>query len=86
MHVFILGAKSTPIGSFHGSLAGHTAAELGGHAISAAVEDSGINPAHIDEILLGCVVGAGTPYRFDGQPFDRDASPCTPDNGRQVEG
>ena len=59
---------------------------LRGHAISAAVEDSGINPANIDEILLGCVVGAGTPYRFDGQPFDRDASPCTPDNGRQVEG
>ena len=59
MDVFILGAKRTPIGSFQGSLAGHTAAELGGHAISAAVEDSGIDPVNIDEILMGCVVTAG---------------------------
>ena len=59
MDVFILGAKRTPIGSFQGSLAGHTTAELGGHAISAAVEDSGIDPKNIDEILMGCVVTAG---------------------------
>ena len=52
MDVFILGAKRTPIGSFQGSLAGHTAAELGGYAISAAVEDSGIDPVNIDEILM----------------------------------
>ncbi|MEC9286528.1 MAG: thiolase family protein [Pseudomonadota bacterium] len=59
MDVFILGAKRTPIGSFQGSLAVHTTAELGGHAISAAVEDSGIDPKNIDEILMGCVVTAG---------------------------
>ncbi len=59
MDVFILGAKRTPIGSFQGSLAGHTTAELGGHAISAAVGDSGIDPKNIDEILMGCVVAAG---------------------------
>tara|TARA_B100000929_G_scaffold2143_1_gene1765 strand:- start:7980 stop:9128 length:1149 start_codon:yes stop_codon:yes gene_type:complete len=59
MDVFILGAKRTPIGSFQGSLAGHTTAELGGHAISAAVGDSGIDPKNIDEILMGCVVTAG---------------------------
>ena len=59
MDVFILGAKRTPIGSFQGSLAGRTTAELGGHAISAAVEDSGIDPKNIDEILMGCVVTAG---------------------------
>ena len=39
MEVFILGAKRTPIGSFQGSLAGHSVVELGSHAISAAVED-----------------------------------------------
>ena len=39
MEVFILGAKHTPIGSFQGSLAGHSVVELGSHAISAAVED-----------------------------------------------
>ena len=59
MEVFILGAKRTPIGSFQGSLAGHSVVELGSHAISAAVEDSGIAPVNIDEILMGCVVSAG---------------------------
>ena len=59
MEVFILGAKRTPIGSFQGSLAGHSVAELGGHAISAAVGDSGLDPVDIDEILMGCVVSAG---------------------------
>ena len=59
MEVFILGAKRTPIGSFQGSLADHSVAELGGHAISAAVKDSGLDPVNIDEILMGCVVSAG---------------------------
>ena len=59
MEVFILGAKRTPIGSFQGSLAGHSVAGLGGHAISAAVGDSGLDPVDIDEILMGCVVSAG---------------------------
>ncbi|MCS5567842.1 MAG: thiolase family protein [Pseudomonadales bacterium] len=59
MEVFILGAKRTPIGSFQGALADHSVAELGGHAISAAVKDSGLDPVNIDEILMGCVVSAG---------------------------
>ena len=59
MEVFILGAKRTPIGSFQGALADHSVAELGGHAISAAVKDSGLDPVNINEILMGCVVSAG---------------------------
>ena len=59
MEVFILGAKRTPIGSFQGALADHSVEELGGHAISADVKDSGLDPVNINEILMGCVVSAG---------------------------
>lgn len=57
--VFILGAQRTPIGSFLGSLADKPAPELGAHAISAAVKDSNLEGAEIDEVIMGCVVSAG---------------------------
>ena len=57
--VFILGAQRTPIGSFLGALSDKAAPELGAHAIEAATADAGVDPAAIDEVLMGCVIGAG---------------------------
>jgi acetyl-CoA C-acetyltransferase len=57
--IVILGAKRTPIGSFNGALAGTTAVNLGATAIRAALESSGLAPAEVSEVLMGCVLPAG---------------------------
>ncbi len=57
--VFVVAAQRTPIGSFLGALADRTAPELGACAIGAAVESAGVAPDAIDEVLMGCVIGAG---------------------------
>lgn len=57
--VAILGLARTPMGGFQGSLASLTAAALGGAAIRAAVQGSGIDAGTVDEVLMGCVLAAG---------------------------
>ena len=51
--VVILASARTPIGKFDGLLANVPATELGGTAIRAAVERAGVDPADVDEVLLG---------------------------------
>jgi acetyl-CoA C-acetyltransferase len=65
----ILGSARTPQGKFLGGLASLTAAELGKVAVKAAVERSGINPADVNEVILGNVVSAGV-----GQALPRQVS------------
>lgn len=55
----IVGAARTAIGGFGGTLSNISAPELGAVAIRAAIERAGIDPANIDEVLMGCVVPAG---------------------------
>lgn len=57
--VFIVAARRTPIGSFQGALTALTAPQLGAAAAQAAVQDSGLTPAQIDETIFGCVLMAG---------------------------
>ena len=57
--VVIAGSARTPIGGFQGELAAKSAAELGAVAIEAAIERAGVDPARIDEVLMGNVLGAG---------------------------
>jgi acetyl-CoA C-acetyltransferase len=47
------------MGGFQGEFSGLAAAELGGAAIKAAVEDAGIDPLRVDEVVMGNVLGAG---------------------------
>jgi acetyl-CoA C-acetyltransferase len=56
--VIVSGAR-TPIGRFLGGLAPLKAPELGGTAIRAAVERSGIDPSEIDDVIMGNVVSGG---------------------------
>lgn len=55
----ILSAARTPIGKFQGSLASLPATRLGSIAVKAAVERAGIDPAEIEEVIMGNVVQAG---------------------------
>ncbi len=57
--VFIVGGARTPIGKFQGTLANTPAPELGALAVCEAVKRSGIDPARVEEVLMGNVVGAG---------------------------
>ena len=59
-NVYLVSAARTPIGKFGGALAGVPAVELGGVAIRAAVERSGLpEDVPIDEVLMGQVLQAG---------------------------
>lgn len=55
----ILGAARTPIGKLGGGLASKKATELGGIAIQAALERSGVEPEQVDHVVMGQVLQAG---------------------------
>jgi len=55
----IIDAVRTPIGSFGGSLASFTAPELGAAVIASLVKRNSLNPAHVDEVIMGNVLTAG---------------------------
>ncbi|AVK08200.1 acetyl-CoA C-acetyltransferase [Pseudomonas aeruginosa] len=57
--VVIVAATRTAIGTFQGSLASFTAAELGSIVIRALLEKTGLDPASVDEVILGQVLTAG---------------------------
>ncbi len=54
-----MSARRTPVGAFQGIFAGLTATQLGSVAVSAALADSGIPAAEVDEVIMGCVLSAG---------------------------
>ncbi len=56
----IVGAARTPMGKFMGALSPLSATELGGLAIQAALERSGVDPETVYEVIMGLVVSAGT--------------------------
>jgi acetyl-CoA C-acetyltransferase len=55
----IVGAARTPTGKFLGGLADFTAPQLGAIVIREAVRRAGVDPAAIDEVIMGNVVSAG---------------------------
>ena len=57
--VVIVSAARTPIGGMLGDFSSLAAWELGGVAIRAAVERSGVPADRIDEVLMGCCLMAG---------------------------
>ncbi|HEX3363788.1 acetyl-CoA C-acyltransferase [Phenylobacterium sp.] len=57
----IVAARRTPIGkAYRGAFNNTYGATLGAHAISAAVEQAGIDPGEIDDIAMGCALQQGT--------------------------
>jgi acetyl-CoA C-acetyltransferase len=57
--VVIVSAKRTPIGSFLGGLSTLSAVELGKLAIMAAINEAGIQPHDVDDVILGQVLTGG---------------------------
>ena len=57
--VVIVAAKRTPVGSFLGSFATVPAHELGRQAIAAALDQAGVAPEDVSEVILGQVLTAG---------------------------
>ena len=57
--VVIVSAVRTPIGKMGGQFKDVSAVELGSIAIKAAVERAGVDPASVDEVMMGCVITAG---------------------------
>src|SRR4026207_332752 len=55
----IVSAVRTPTGKFLGALKGFTAPELGAMVVREAVARAGIDPASVDECIMGNVIQAG---------------------------
>lgn len=55
----ILDGARTAFGKFGGALSTLTASDLGGVAIKEALNRTGINPEHVDEVIMGTVLQAG---------------------------
>lgn len=67
--IVIAGAKRTAIGSFLGQFTGVPTPTLGAVAIKAALEQAGVAPADVSEVIMGCVLPANL-----GQAPARQAS------------
>jgi acetyl-CoA C-acetyltransferase len=57
--VVIVSGVRTPVGKFQGTLSDFSATQLGAIAVREAVRRAGIDPATVDECILGNVVSAG---------------------------
>ena len=79
--IVIVGMARTPMGGLLGDISSVPASDLGATAISAALENAGIDGDAIDETIMGCVLPAG-----QGQAPARQASKKAgiPDNAGAV--
>jgi len=75
--VVIVAAARTPVGKFQGALSSFTAPKLGAIVVREVVRRAGIDPASIDECIMGNVLAAGlgqNPARqsaiFGGLPYE----------------
>ncbi len=76
--VYLVSAARTPIGKFGGALADVPAVELGGVAIRAAVERSGLpTDVAVDDVLMGQVLQAGAGQAPARQAALRGGLPVT---------
>ena len=84
--VVIAGSARTPMGGMMGSLSSVRSPDLGAISIKTAIERSGLQPADIQEVIMGCVLPGGLGQaparqasRASGIP---DSSGCTTINKR----
>ena len=83
---YIVEAVRTPVGRRRGGLAGVHPADLGAHVLTALVARSGIDPAAVEDVVLGCLdtvgpqagdiartawLAAGLPEEVPGVTVDR---------------
>ncbi|WP_428274786.1 acetyl-CoA C-acyltransferase [Candidatus Palauibacter sp.] len=73
----IVSAARLPTGRFMGGLSSFAAPDLGGLAISAAVDRAGVDPEEIDDVIMGNVVQAGVGQAPARQAAIRGGVPVT---------
>ncbi len=56
--IVIASAARTPVGSFNGAFSGIAAHQLGATAIKGALERAGVDPADVDEVIMGQILSA----------------------------
>ena len=56
---YIVDAVRTPVGRRRGGLAGEHPVDLGAHVLRSLVDRTGIDPAAIDDVVLGCLDNIG---------------------------
>ena len=59
----VISAVRTPVGRYGGGLAEVRPDDLAAVAVAAAVERSGVDPAEIEDVYLGCANQAGEDNR-----------------------
>jgi acetyl-CoA C-acetyltransferase len=57
---YIVDAVRTPVGKRGGSLAAVHSADLGAHAIRGVIERTGVDPAAVDDVVMGCTDTIGS--------------------------
>ena len=57
--IVLVSAARTPVGKFQGALSSFSATDLGAIAVREVVTRAGIDPALVDECIMGCVISAG---------------------------
>lgn len=84
LEAYIVSAIRTPLGKFGGALANFSPADLGAHAMKAAIAQANIDPANLDLYIFGnvlraghgqliprqCALKAGIPATVDGYAVD----------------
>lgn len=63
MDAFIVGGARTPIGRYGGALAGHRPDDLAALVVAEAVRRANVDPAALDEVVLGAVNQSGEDNR-----------------------
>lgn len=63
MDAYVAGGARTPIGRYGGALAGHRPDDLAALVVAETVRRSGVDPAGLDEVVLGAVNQAGEDNR-----------------------
>jgi acetyl-CoA C-acetyltransferase len=56
---YIVGAVRTPVGKKKGGLSGVHPTDLAAHTLKALVERTGVDPAAVDDVVMGCVMQFG---------------------------
>ncbi len=60
-HAVIVSTARTPIGkAYRGAFNNTEAPTLGGHAVRHAVERAGLDPAEVEDVMMGCAMPQGT--------------------------
>jgi len=62
-HAYLVSGLRTPVGRYGGALSGVRPDDLAATAIKAVIEDAGIDPSDVDEVILGNANGAGEDNR-----------------------